>query len=52
MALVLLIVMIAKLETGICLNVYFGLKSYFCNIADSRMIIINKIYRQVLVQLL
>ncbi len=44
--------MMAELETGTCLNVYFGFRSYYCNIADSNMSIINKIYRQVLVQLL
>ena len=44
-------VLIAKLETAICLIVYLGFKSYSCNIADT-MTAINKIYLQMLVQLL
>lgn len=47
-----MIVMIAKLERGICLIVYFGFKSYCFYITDSIMTTINKIYLQVLVQLL
>lgn len=47
-----MIVLIAKLEGGICLIVYFGFKSYCFNISDSTMTTINKIYLQVLVQLL
>jgi hypothetical protein len=47
-----MIVMIAKLEIGICLIVYFDFKSYCFNFADSTMTTINKIYLQVLVQLL
>ncbi len=47
-----MIVLIAKLERGICLIVYFGFQSYVVDFADSIMIIINKIYLQVLVQLL
>lgn len=50
--LVLMIVLIAKLERAICLIVYFGFKSYCFNIADSTMTTINKIYLQVLVQVL
>lgn len=47
-----MIVLIAKLERGICLIVYFGFKSSCFNITDSTMTTINKIYLQVLVQLL
>jgi hypothetical protein len=47
-----MIVLIAKLERGICLIVYFGFKSYCFNFADPTMTTINKIYLQVLVQLL
>lgn len=47
-----MIVLIAKLERGICLIVYFGFKSYCFNFADSTMTSINKIDVQVLVQLL
>ena len=47
-----MIVLIAKLKRGICLIVYFGFKSYCFNIADPTMTTINKIYLQVLVQLL
>lgn len=47
-----MIVLIAKLERGICLIVYFGFKSYCFNIIGSTMTTINKIYLQVLVQLL
>jgi|GEM_PF-1649649 hypothetical protein len=47
-----MIVLIAKLERGICLIVYFGFKSYCSNIVDPTMTTINKIYLQVLVQLL
>lgn len=47
-----MIVLIAKLERGICLIVYFGFQSYFVDFANSTMTIINKIYLQVLVQLL
>ncbi len=49
-----MIVLIAKLEIGICLIVYFRFKSYCFNfnIVDSTMTTINKIYLQVLVQLL
>lgn len=45
-----MIVLIAKLERGICLIVYFGFKSYCFNFADSTMTTINKIYLQVLLQ--
>ncbi|AVH63439.1 hypothetical protein NPM_1617 [Nostoc sp. 'Peltigera membranacea cyanobiont' N6] len=45
-----MIVLIAKLERGICLIVYFGFKSYYFNLPDSTMTTINKIYPQVLVQ--
>ena len=47
-----MIVLIAKLERDICLIVYFSFKSYCFNFADSTMTTINKIYLQVLVQLL
>ena len=47
-----MIVLIAKLEGGICLIVYFGFKSDCFNIADPSMTTINKFYLQVLVQLL
>lgn len=47
-----MIVMIAKLERGICLIVYFGFKSYCFNIIGPSMTTINKICLQVLVQLL
>ncbi len=47
-----MIVLIAKLERGICLIVYFGFKSYCFNFADSTMTSINKIYLQVLVKAL
>ncbi len=47
-----MIVLIAKLKRGICLIVYFGFKSYCFSFADSTMTTINKIYVQVLVQLL
>ena len=47
-----MIVMIAKLEGGICLIVYFAFKSFWFNITDSTMTTINKIYLQVLLQLL
>jgi hypothetical protein len=45
-------VLIAKLEGGICLIVYFAFKTYCCNIADSTMTALNKIYLKVLVRLL
>jgi hypothetical protein len=44
-------VLIAKLEIGTCLIVYFGFKSYSCNIPDT-MTAIKKIKAQMLVQLL
>lgn len=47
-----MIVLIAKLERDICLIVYFSFKSYCFNFADCTMTTINKIYLQVLVQLL
>jgi hypothetical protein len=47
-----MIVLIAKLEGGICLIVYLDFKSYYLNVADSTMTTINKIYLQVLLQLL
>jgi hypothetical protein len=47
-----MIVLIAKLEGGICLIVYFGFKFSYFNITDSTMTTINKIYLQVLVQVL
>ncbi|BBD65077.1 hypothetical protein NIES4072_12590 [Nostoc commune NIES-4072] len=47
-----MIVLIAKLEGGICLIVYFDFKSLCFNIFDSTMTTINKIYLQVLVKLL
>lgn len=45
-----MIVLIAKLERGICLIVYFGFKSYCFNFTESTMTTINKIYLQVLLQ--
>ncbi len=51
MPLLLLIFLVAKLERGTCLIVYFGFKSDYCYIADyTKMKAINKIHQQVLVQ--